>query len=76
MLKKQLETIGLDPDDAQLLSDEYESEPDFFIGLETVAEIVSAGQKPNQAKLSPAGEPWKNIYGHILANGAAPRQAA
>lgn len=74
-LKQQLESVGLDPDDAQALSDEYDAEPDFFVGLEQVAEVVSSGQKPRQAQLTPPGEPWRSIYTHILGNGTGPRKA-
>ena len=74
-LQQQLETIGQPSEEAETLAEEYEDEPDFFVGLELVAGLVSTNTKPKQQALPPTGQPWKNAYTFILSNGKRPADA-
>lgn len=46
----------------------------WLFGLEQIAQTLEAGTKP-QLPIAPAAEPWKTIYGHMLANGTDPSHA-
>ena len=73
-LYDELTHIGVFDQDAQLLDQQYNTEPDFMVGLEQMAECYFTNTKPG--KFPPPGEPWKGFYNDVIsANGKSAEQA-
>ncbi len=75
-LYNDLTQAGYPGPEAQIVADAFPGEVGtaWLFGLEQIAQTLETGQKP-QLPIPPAAQPWKTIYGHMLANGTDPSHA-
>lgn len=75
-LYNDLTNAGYPGPESQIVADAFQNEVGsaWLFGLEQIAQTLETGQKP-QLPIPPASEPWKTIYGRMMANGADPGHA-